>query len=196
MAQSKQATLFDYFGKSDLGRRYGRTAYGGAKPKGRRKLERPLATNRSIHLVLKSDKAVGYYSFLSLRNRQPVESLLRKKAKQFGVFIAELVNVGNHLHLKIRIADRHQFQKFLKSVTCLIARMVTGAKKGKPFGRFWQHLAYTRVLKSSLEELYLKGYLEANRREASQSFQARQDYLKKFNDWVRRERKASFAGTG
>jgi hypothetical protein len=186
--KSKQLSLFE---KSKEGLRYGRTEYGGAKTKGFRKLERPLSTKKWIHLVLKSDKAVGQLSFLSIQNRPKVESLLKLKAKKFGVHIAELVNVGNHFHLKIKITNRENFGRYLKSVTSLIARAVTGAKKGKPFGRFWQGLAYTRVLKTALEELRLRGYLEANRREAMQSLEARKNFLVRFNRWIKQERRWS-----
>ncbi|MGZ3724043.1 MAG: hypothetical protein ACXVA9_13965, partial [Bdellovibrionales bacterium] len=107
--------------------------------------------------------------------------------------IADLANVGSHIHLKIRITSRAGFQKFLKSVTALIARKVTGARKGKPFGKFWQGLAFTRVLKSYTEELNLKGYFSANRAEAALGFEARERLLRAFNRWVYHERKRSTA---
>jgi len=102
--------------------------------------------------------------------------------------LADGANVGNHLHLKIKIQNRESFQKFLKAVTCLIARKITGAKKGYKFGRFWQGLAFTRVLTSSLEELNLKGYIKANRIQAEKGELAREKFLRKFNAWVYRER--------
>lgn len=117
-----------------------------------------------------------------------MEATLNEKARKFGVKIAEMVNVGSHVHLKIRITSRATFQRFLKAVTSLIARFVTGARRGKPFGRFWQGLAFTRVLKTSLEKLNLRGYLEANRREAVHGGEAREDYLRQFNRWVYRQR--------
>ena len=64
---------------------------------------------------------------------------------------------------------------------------ITGAKRGKKFGRFWQHLAYTRVLKSYIEELNLKGYLAANRSEAMLGQEARERMLRAFNKWVYKE---------
>ena len=183
--RTQQKNLFEYFDMKDTKRRYGRTQHGGAKTKGRRKQERPLSTKHWIHLVLKSDKARGKLSLLAVRNQSFIEKTLKTKAKRFGVRLAEHVNVGKHLHLKIKIASRTNFQKFLKAVTTLIARHVTGARKGKPFGRFWQGLAFTRVLKTALEELNLRGYLEANRKEATHSYAAREVYLKDFNRWVR-----------
>jgi len=155
----KQTNLFEYFDKKDVRKRFGRTQHGGAKTRGHRKLERPLSTKNWIHLILKSDKAKGPLSFLLPRNKQIIQLILREKSKKFGVTLVDGANVGNHLHLKIKIQNRESFQKFLKSVTCLIARKVTGARRGKKFGRFWQGLAFTRVLTSSLEELNLKGYI-------------------------------------
>ncbi len=184
----KQTNLFEYFNKSKTRRRYGRTQHGGAQTKGHRKLERPLSTKRWIHLNLKSDKAKGPLSFLLPRNRQIVREIIKEKAQKFGIQIADGANVGNHIHLKIKIQDRESFQKFLKAITCLIARKITGAKRGKKFGRFWQGLAFTRVLTSSLEELNLKGYIKANKIEANQGEAAREKFLKQFNSWVYRER--------
>ena len=118
-----------------------------------------------------------------------IRRILREKSKKFGVTIADGANVGNHLHLKIKIQNRDGFQKFLKAVTCLIARRITGARKGFKFGRFWQGLAFTRVLTSSLEELNLKGYIKANRIQAKKGVAAREQFLKQFNAWVLRERR-------
>jgi hypothetical protein len=184
----KQTNLFHYFEKSSIRKRYGRTQHGGLKTKGHRKLERPLSNKKWIHLILKSDKAKGTLSFLTPKNQSMIQSILTEKSKKFGIKIADFANVGNHLHLKIKIQDRERFQKFLKSITCLIARKVTGACRGKKFGRFWQGLAFTRVLTSSLEELNLKGYIQANRIEAQNGESARQIFLKRFNQWVYRER--------
>ena len=186
--KAKQLALFEYFGMQDTRKKYGRTQHGGALHRHHRKEFRPLSTRRWIHLVLKSDKAYGALSFLNSRNQLVIKKLLADRAKRFGIKIADYANVGNHLHLKIKISSRENFAKFLKSVTAQIARLVTGARKGKPFGRFWQGLAFTRILTTSLEELNLKGYIEANRREAAGSRQARENFLKQFNSWVYRQR--------
>ena len=58
--KSKQQSLFD----KEIKRRYSRTQYGGTEGKGHRKLERPLGKRNWIHLVLKSEKAIGKYSFM------------------------------------------------------------------------------------------------------------------------------------
>ncbi len=185
--RTTQGQLFKFNQMDSAHKRYGRTQHGGLGSKNHRKLERPLSTKKWIHLVLKSDKATGQLSFLKSSNQIFIRQLLQSKAQKFGVRIADFANVGNHLHLKIRVSSRENFRKFLKSVTSVIARKVTGARKGKPFGRFWQGLAFTRILTSRLEELNLKGYIEANRREVI-SPRAREEFLKKFNQWVYKER--------
>lgn len=183
----KQESLFQFSNDNETHRRYSRVVHGGVPSKGKRKLERPLSSKKWIHLVLKSDKAIGKYSFLSAKNKILVHQILASKAKKFGVTVGDYANVGNHLHLKIKISNRVGFQKFLKAVTALIARKVTLARRGHKFGRFWQGLAFTRVLKSAREELNLKGYFQANRIEAQKGEAARKNYLQAFNRWVYKE---------
>lgn len=162
-----------------------RTTHGGLQKRGA-KLERPLSTKKWIHLVLKSDQAVGSLSFLRPKNKKIVERILRDKSQKFHVRIADAVNMGNHLHLKIKIKHREGFRNFLRSVTTLIARGVTGARKGRRFGRFWQGTAFTRVLLTQFEELGLKGYFAVNREECQNGYAARAQMLHRFNRWLYR----------
>lgn len=182
----KQANLFEHFKRKDLKRRYSRISHGGVESGGRRKLERPLARNKPVHLTLKSSKATGTWSFLHPKNRIRIEQLLKAKAKKFGIKIQDFANVGNHLHIKLKFQSRENFQNFLRACTCQISRMITGARRGNKIGKFWDALAYTRILKSNFEERVLKGYFHANRIEAGKGHSARQAFLDKFNDWIRR----------
>jgi REP element-mobilizing transposase RayT len=159
-----------------------RVIHGGARTKGRRKTKRPLSTKHVMHLVLKSKKATGRYSFFN--HQKAIHQILNKYSKRYGVQIKDSVNMGNHIHLKIKIADRKYFQNFLRTITALIARKVTGAAKTKRFGKFWDALAFTRVVKTSYEELQLKGYFKANREQKNKSYQAREEFLRQFNSWL------------
>lgn len=170
--------------------RRGRVIHGGLRSKGRRKERRPLLERKWTHLILKSAKATGAKSFLSPGNRVFIERLLREKARRWHIQIADYANVGNHLHVKCRFSRRENFQGFLRAVTSLIARHVTGAKRGNPQGPFWQGLAFTRVLRTSFEELQLKGYFRANRIEAGKGEKARENFLEGFNRWLLRVRSA------
>lgn len=197
----KQIGFFEYLKQTD-GRQNGssssqglqnewrkRRTHGGVPSRGRRKLARPFAKNKWIHLILKSEKAKGPWSLLAPRNKIFIQKLIRQKAKKFGVQVDHWVNVGNHVHIKLKSSNRLQFQKFLKATTCLIARHVTGAKKGKPMGKFWQGLAFTRILTSYLEERQLNGYFRGNEIEALFGTSARESFLKQFNHWLKESRR-------
>lgn len=160
--------------------------HGGTSLKKRRKLARPLTPGAVTHLVLKSSKAQGKLSFYT--HKKLVHGLMKEKARKFFVEILDFVNMGNHLHIKVRFKDKFRFQQFLKSFTALLARMITGARKGRPFGKFWDGLAYTRVLTSKLEELGLRGYFEGNHRERELGPAERRFYLKRWNEFLYRLR--------
>ncbi len=185
LLRSKQQNLFKFSGQKALHKRYSRLHHGGLAPKGKRKLERPLSSKHWIHLVLKSDKARGALSLRMARNQLYIKRTIDTKAHKFGVVVGDFVNVGNHLHLKVKARSREAFQGFLRSITTLIARHVTGARRGRPFGRFWQGLAYTRVLKSYAEEVRLRGYFGANFAEACLGQPARERFLRQFNAWLK-----------
>lgn len=189
--RAAQKNLFEHFEMKNEKKRYGRTTHGGSQVCGKRKLERPLDKKCWIHLVLKSDKAKGKLSFRAAKNQIVVKDILYSKARKFGVCVADYVNVGNHLHVKVKITNRGGFQKFLKATTALIARKVTGARRGHKFGRFWEGLAFTRVLKSRMEELRLTGYFDSNRIEVEEGYAAREVYREKFNQWVNSQRVSS-----
>ena len=162
-----------------------RVWHGGAKSLGHRKVARPLSAKKWIHLNLKSKRAQGEWSFLHRKNRRLVSETLKFQARRWGIELKDWVNMGNHLHIKCRFSQRHNFQNFLRRVTALIARRITSARKGVKIGRFWDGLAFTRILKTSFEELQLKHYFAANRIESLHGPLARELKLKEFQAWVR-----------
>jgi REP element-mobilizing transposase RayT len=152
--------------------------------KKRRKMKRPLIPGLITHVVFKSSKAKGDLSFY--KNKRLVEGLLKERSNKFLVQVVAFVNMGNHLHLKVKFKDPVRFKNFLKTYAALLARRITGAKKGITFGRFWDGLVYTRVLTSAFEELGLRGYFEGNHIERELGYRARQEYLEKFNRYLYR----------
>jgi REP element-mobilizing transposase RayT len=165
--------------------RYNRLSFGGSHCKSRPKLERPLSSKKWIHLVLKSERAKGKWSFLTYRNQQLVKQIIADKARQYGVQIRDLANAGNHLHLMVKFSNRNLFQNFLRAVTGILARAITGARKGNPIGKFWTGIPFTRVLKSNFEELALKIYFEGNRIEVKFGKKAREQHQNNFRDWLK-----------
>src|SRR5258707_13852633 len=67
-------------------------------------------------------------------------------ARRFGVRVYDYANVGTHLHLLVRARRRETFQSFLRSFAGIVARRVTGARRGRPSGRFFSGLAWSRVV--------------------------------------------------
>lgn len=57
-------------------------------------------------------------------------------------------NFGNQIQIVVRVQTRESFQNFLRSLSALIVRRITGARKGRPFGKFWDSLAGSVILKS------------------------------------------------
>lgn len=134
--------------------------------KGKRKIARPLDPKRGIHLVLKSSRACGADSFLQKRHQKRIQQVIEHTAKRYGIKIYQYANVGNHLHLLVRTPARGEFQNFLRVITGKIAIMVTQAKKGQKSGKFWDHLAFTRVVNwgkdlKNLTQYFVKNEIES-----------------------------------
>jgi REP element-mobilizing transposase RayT len=150
-----------------------RIEHGGDVRRGQRKLERPVSTRRPLHLTLHSTRARGDWSML--RYQPQVLGALRECARRTGVRVYDFANVGSHLHLLVRARQRPAFQAFLRSFSGIVARIVTGAKKGKPLrdGPFWRGLAWSRVVTWGREYQTVRRYIFRNRVEATHGPDAR-----------------------
>lgn len=143
-----------------------RKEHGGEIRKGLRKLERPLDTKRAIHLTLRSSRARGPWSLLNPKHRFAVERRMHDAARKYGVKVYRFANVGNHLHILIKTRDRKSFQDFLREFSGRVAMMVSKARKGSPVGRFWDELAYSRVVEwgrdfKNVTRYFVKNLFEA-----------------------------------
>lgn len=151
---------FSFFSKS-------KTSYGGElrnKRKGRVGA-RSLSTKNCIHLVLRSSKAKGHWSFI--KHNQAIRNLIHKFAVKNGIQVVALANVGNHLHLQIKLTKMHLFKPFIRAVTAAIAMKVTNTnrwtkiKSSSPLN-FWDQRPFTRVIQSFQEFLNLSNYIRMN----------------------------------
>ncbi len=100
------------------------------------------------------------------RNERYIRHEIRRLARANGVRVYKFANVGNHLHLLIRFRNRMGFQKFLRTLSGLVARRVTGAKKGNPVGKFWENLAFSRIVRFGKDFVGVCEYIELNEMEA------------------------------
>lgn len=141
-----------------------RDEHGGDIRKGKRKIYRPFDPKNPVHLVLRSEVAHGKLSMLG--HSRPVQTLIHSVARRYRVRIFRYANAGNHLHLVILAPSRKAFQTFLRVLTGKIAQLMTGARKGSGFGKFWAKLAYTRVLKWGRDFRNACDYVRINEMEA------------------------------
>jgi REP element-mobilizing transposase RayT len=148
-------------------------SHGGELGKGRRKSRRPIDPKQALHVVLRSSRARGEYSMLRSKNCNAIHRFTEELAQKWGVKLYRYANVGNHIHLLIKVPSRAVWQRFLRELTGGIAIIVTGAKKGyalKPneTGRgFWDHLAFTRIVHFGRDFAGVSCYVIKNLFEAS-----------------------------
>lgn len=166
----------------------GESQFGGALLKGNPKEKRPLSRKKAVHLVLKSKRAFGTQSMLAKDHVKKIDLLVRRQAATFGVRIYHFVNVGNHLHLVVRLHDRRAYMSFIRSISGLIARQVLGAERGPsrkkayetdrlPAGharpdpttetiRFWIARPFTRLVNWGSDYRRLGAYMKKNQSQA------------------------------
>jgi REP element-mobilizing transposase RayT len=123
-----------------------------------------------MHLVLRSSKAIGNWSFFRPANKNKIASIVQKFSEKYGVKILSFANVGNHLHFHIKLGNRFAYKPFIRAVSASIAMAITGASrwnplKKKPGDRFWDYRPFTRVIVGLRDFLGLRDYIEINQLE-------------------------------
>jgi REP element-mobilizing transposase RayT len=154
--------------------------FGGSRLKSNPKTERPLCSNRAIHLVLKSSWATGSFSMLQKYNSRKIDAIIRITAENCAIKIYHLVNVGNHLHLVIKLKDVKAYPKFIRIITGLIARHVLKRERGPVLEqkkklkkvKFWIARPFTRIITWGRDYNYLHNYMEKNINQAKVAFAA------------------------
>lgn len=134
---------------------------------------RPLAVHQTMHLVLRSTKAKGTWSFRQPKNSREISRIVSKFATKYGVRILSLANVGNHLHFQIKLANRYTYRPFIRAITSAIAMKITGYSRWNPGHKnnpestgFWDRRPFTRIIDGGLRAfLNLKDYIRINQLE-------------------------------
>ena len=158
-----------------------KSEFGGSLLRSNAKVARPLHTKKSIHLVLKSKFAIGRHSLLAPKHILEVDRIVRSQAKACGIKIYHFINVGNHLHLVMKIKNRVLYARFIRAISGLIARLVTGRERAKAKiissskdsaiptkFKFWQARPFSRVVSWGREFNTITKYMNKNRFESEQ----------------------------
>lgn len=115
---------------------------------------------------------------------------------RFRVKIYQFANVGNHIHLHVKASERKDLADFLRVLAGRIAVTVSGARKQvKRIGRFWDHLYWSRLVKSGHDFRMVNRYIFANRIEGLPGLEKagldrrklRAETLKEGAEWARFE---------
>jgi REP element-mobilizing transposase RayT len=128
------------------------------------KSKRPLETKFAIHLVLTSVEG----KMRLPKNFKNVGQIVKRVCKKYGVRIYEFVNVGNHIHLLIRILHVWRWGAFIRELTGRIAQVVQGINgQEKGIRKFWKQRPFTRIVRGWGKAFRIaKEYIELNRIEA------------------------------
>ncbi len=137
--------------------------FGGSYLKGNPKGKRPLDSKLPIHVVLRAEKSLMRLP----KTFGVVHEALALAAKRHGVKIYRKANVGNHLHLLIRVSNRRHWAGFIRSVSGHIALAVRKSLGLKSAAGFWKYRPFTRLVSGWKKAfLHICDYIELNRLEA------------------------------
>ncbi len=132
-------------------------AFGGSLLKGNPKRARPLESKLPIHLTLRAKDSV----MRTGKNFAVVNAQVYATAKKYGVSIYRYANVGNHLHLVIKLSRRHRWAPFIRELTGRIAQLMR-ATQG-----FWLYRPHTRIVRGWKKAFQIaKEYVYLNELEA------------------------------
>lgn len=136
------------------------------------KSKRPLDSKLPLHLVLRSNLS----SMRGIKSFGLVNECVRAVAKKYGVRIYKYANVGNHLHLIVRITSLRIWAAFIRELTGRVAQLAQGLK-GRQKGRakFWAQRPFTRIVRGWKKAFQVaKEYVHLNLLE-SEGFISRKD---------------------
>lgn len=172
---ARQESYLPGFNKKTTG-----ISHGGDRACGKRKTARPIDPKQALHVVMRSSQARGEKSMLHPRHCDTIQNFTRKTASRWGVRLYRYANVGNHIHLLIKVPSRAVWQRFSRELAGGIAIIVTGARKGESLARprttdkpvsalrgFWDGLTFTRIVNFGRDFANVKRYLVKNIFEAA-----------------------------
>lgn len=141
--------------------------FGGSLLKGNAREKRPMYKGSALHIVLRSEMAVGHLSLLHPLRAKAIEKNIHRFAKKFAVKVYRYANSGNHLHILIRPHNRYAYRRFIKTITGLIARITLQVERGKSKGlKFWSEKPFSRIVLFGRDYKSVCSYILQNTLEA------------------------------
>lgn len=142
--------------------------YGGIlRNKAKNRGARPLSKKNSLHVVMRSSLAKGAWSFQNPKQVRKIGNFIQEFSHKKGIQILSVANVGNHLHLHVKITNRTLYKAWIRGLSSAIAMMIAGRQGLKELKqrrqKFWDYRPFTRVISSFKAFLNLKDYIEINK---------------------------------
>ncbi|MGZ3723369.1 MAG: transposase [Bdellovibrionales bacterium] len=128
------------------------------------KIKRPLDSKLPIHLVLRSVKG----GMRLPKTFSGVNATVERTCKKHGVTVYKYANVGNHIHMVIKIPGRPRWSAFIRELTGRISQYVQGIT-GRQLGaeKFWSQRPFTRIVRGWKRAFKIaKDYVHLNLLEA------------------------------
>jgi len=135
MRRQKQGTFDGLHAPKDV--------FGGSLLTSHPKTKRPLDSKLPTHLVLRAVRG----TMRNPKNYLKVNQIVKNACAKYGVRLYEYANVGNHLHLLIKLRNRGSWAGFIREITGRIAQLTQTQWLYRPFTRIvrgWKK-AYRRV---------------------------------------------------
>ena len=135
--------------------------FGGSSRIGFRKTVRPFDPKLPLHVVLRSEKALGKYSLNNPNYTAKIESLVYNLAIENKIKIYNFVISKNHLHLLIMSKDKIKLQNYFRELSSKIALLVYSG-----LSKFWTSQVYTKLLTWGRQFKNVQTYLSQNNLES------------------------------
>lgn len=142
-------------------------AFGGSfLKKSHAKTKRPVSEKMPIHLVIRSSQARGALSFRQGKNHRKIDRLVHQICRKRGVKLYEYANVGNHLHLLLKLHRHFLWTPFIRELTGKIVMEIVGY--GKRDTPFFDQRPFTRIVNGWRRAYSIaKDYVIINQMEAA-----------------------------
>jgi REP element-mobilizing transposase RayT len=134
------------------------------------KSKRPLSSKFPLHVVLRTHRS----QFRLPKNYLRVNETIRKMCRKHGVRLYSYANVGNHLHLLVKLPHVRNWAGFARELAGRLAHLVQGLDSQERGGLFWKQRPFTRIVRGwkkayrtvkeyiYLNELEAEGHIDRN----------------------------------
>lgn len=135
--------------------------FGGSLLKGNAKRARPLDSKLPILITLRATRG----GMRTPKAFKKVNDAVYDTANKYGVKIYKYSNVGNHLHLLVKLSNLRLWAAFIRELTGKIGLLVKLLLNFE--GKFWMFRPHTRIVRGWRKAFKIaKDYIELNILEA------------------------------